>query len=160
MNLGEGEKVIRIYHHHMTPFVYIIIKIIASIVPFFIFLYLFKGAFEPFIFVILNISLFVIFCLLVTYFSLTYWLDRLIITNKRVIYIDYKYLTVRDESETYLRDIQDVNTHEHGLLSYFKIFDFGTITLDTPSYGITIEFTQAPNPEGIRQFVFQVKAQN
>ncbi|MFA5948063.1 MAG: PH domain-containing protein [Candidatus Gracilibacteria bacterium] len=159
MDLGEGEKIIKIYHHHPTPFVYMLLKIIAGTTPFFILLFLFKEAFTIWILILLNAIVFLIFALAILYFSLTYWLDRLIITNKRVIYIDYRGLTIRDEAATYLADIQDVNTHELGILSYFKLFDFGTIKLDTPSYAITIEFHDAPDPEGIRQFIFQVKAQ-
>jgi hypothetical protein len=101
--------------------------------------------------------IFALFALIIVYVALIYWLDKLIITNHRIIYIDWKYLTVRDESEALLNDIQDIQTEEKGILSTFAIFDYGLLRLDTASSYITIEFFQAPDPEGIRKFIYHVK---
>ena len=75
------------------------------------------------------------------------------------VYIDWEYLTVRNEAEALLNDIQDVQTEEKGLLSFFWIFDYGTLRLDTASSYVTIEFFDAPDPEGIRKFIYHIKTQ-
>lgn len=42
MHLREGEKILRIYHHHPTPFVLNILKVIGAVLPFFFLLFLFQ----------------------------------------------------------------------------------------------------------------------
>ena len=56
-------------------------------------------------------------------------------------------MTVRDEAEALLDDIQDVQTEEKGILASFWLFDFGMLRLDTASSYVTMEFKHAPDPE-------------
>ncbi len=98
-----------------------------------------------------------VFSLVVIYQAIIFWLDRLVVTNMRIYQIDWKYLTVRSESEAMLSDIQDVRTAEKGVLSYFKILDYGMIRVETASSHVTLLFEDAPNPEGIRQFIYSVR---
>ena len=84
-------------------------------------------------------------------------MDRLIITDKRVIYVNWKFLTIRDEDETELADIQDIHTKEKGLLSMVKIFDYGLFKLQTASHITAITFDNAPDPEGIRHYIYHIK---
>ena len=86
-----------------------------------------------------------------------YWLDRLVVTNHRVIYVDWKYFTVRNEYGADLGDIQDIVTKEKGFLSHFKMFDYGEFRLETASNRSIIVFVNAPDPEGLRQFVYKLK---
>ncbi len=159
IKLLEGEKVLRVYHHHPTPFIFNVLKVILAFSPFYFLLWGVDSILSLFWAIIGHLVLIFFFILVIIYISLIYWLDRLVITNMRIIYIDYKYLTVRDDSVAFLEDIQDVKTDEKGLLAYFKFFDYGTMTVDTPSSYITLIFEDAPNPEGIRQFVYHVKSQ-
>ncbi len=159
MHLREGEKVLKVYHHHPTPFIYSILKVIVSFVPFFALLYIFQEAFSAAVEFYLALVLLGIFCLIVIYLALIYWLDKLVITDQRVVYIDWKYLTVRKEFEAKLNDIQEIRTHEKGILAHFWFFDYGDFILKTASSKITIIFDQAPDPEGIRKFVYQLRHQ-
>ncbi len=156
MDLREGEQILKVYHHHPTPFIWRMIKLIVAAMPFFILLYWFKGMDFKFYWIIaFLIILFFVFA--VTYVSLIYWLDKLIVTTQRIVYIDWKYLTSRNEAEAFLNDIQDIQTKEKGIISTFRFFDFGQFRLDTASSHVTILFDDAPDPEGIRQFVYHVK---
>jgi len=159
MDLREGEQILKVYHHHPTPFVFDILKVILGAFPFFLLLFLFEPVFSLKWYVIAHISVFLLFSLVIVYVSLIYWLDKLIITNQRIMHIDWKYLTIRDESEALLDDIQDIQTEEKGILATFWIFDYGLVRLDTPSSYVTIEFIDAPDPEGIRKFIFHIKQQ-
>ncbi len=157
MQLREGEKILKIYHHHPTPFFSHVLKVIFAFVPFFILLYLMSSILSSGLFFLIALILFFIFILIIIYVALIYWLDRLIVTNQRVLYIDYKYLTVREDAQAFLSDIQDIQTEEQGILAYFKFFDYGTLRLDTPSSYVTLTFVNAPDPEGIRQFIYQAR---
>lgn len=159
MQLREGERIIKIFHHHPTPFVLDVLKVILGSFPFFLLLFLFSPVLSLKWSIILHLMVFLLFTLVLIYISLIYWLDKLIITNYRIIHIDWKYLTVRDESEAFLKDIQDVQTEEKGILSTFWIFDYGLLRLDTPSSYVTIEFYGAPDPESIRKYIFSMKMQ-
>ncbi len=155
MHLREGEKTLRIYHHHPTPFVFQLIKAFCVTIPFLLLVYIFQSIFSSKVIIITLIVLFLMFLLFCIYLSLIYWLDKIIITNLRVIHVDWKYLTVKHESAVMLDDIQDIQTKERGFWSHFKIFDYGSIKIDSPSSYVTIIFTQAPNPEEIRQYIYE-----
>lgn len=157
MELREGEHILKTYHHHRTPFVFDLLKIIAGSFPFFLLLYLFGPTISSKAYFIAHIVIISIFVLILIYQSLIYWLDKLVITNQRVVHIDWKFLTIRKEYETELTDIQDIITREKGVLAVFRWLDYGTFRLQTASHASIIEFIDAPDPEGIRQFIYEHK---
>lgn len=157
MHLREGEKILRIFHHHPTPFVLTILKVIGAVLPFFFLLFLLQESFSDKAYFLAHLIVLLIFSLVVIYQALIFWLDRLVVTNMRLYQIDWKYLTVRSEAEALLTDIQDVVTSEKGVLAYFKVLDYGSIKIETASSHVTLFFEDAPNPEGIRQFIYSVR---
>ena len=159
MHLREGEQILKIFHHHPTPFILNVLKLIAATLPFFLLLFIFQGSYGASISIVLHLAVFALFALVTVYLSLIYWLDKLVVTNFRVIHIDWKYLTIRDEAEGLIDDIQDIQTEEKGLLSYFRVFDYGVIRIDTASSHVTLTFIDAPDPEGIRRFIYHVRQQ-
>jgi hypothetical protein len=159
MNLREGEQILKVYRHHPTPFLYLIFKVIIGTFPFFFMLFLFQSALSPKWSLILHVFVFALFSLIVIYVSLIYWLDRLIVTGERIICVDWKFITIRQESEAFLDDIQDIQTTEKGFLSAIKAFDYGLLKVETASSLASVLFPDAPDPEGIRQFIYHVKKQ-
>jgi len=159
MHLDVDEKIIKIYHHHPTPFVFQMLKAIAGTFPFLLLLFVFQNTISDMWYIILNLAVFFLFALVVTYLSLIYWLDKMVLTNKRIVHIDWKYLTARGEGDVLLSQIEDIQTEEKGLLAYFKVFDYGLFKLDTASSYVALEFKYAPDPEGIRKFVYHIKNQ-
>lgn len=159
MKIRSGEKLLKIYRHHPTPFFFHLLKVCICAFPFFFLSWMFQNSLSSFHFFILMFSVFALFSFVVIYVSLIYWLDKLIITDQRIVHVDWKYLTMKDEAEAALKDIQDVQTEEHGFLSALKLFDYGMLRLDTSSSYITMEFRNAPNPEGIRKFIFHIREQ-
>lgn len=159
MYLREEEQILRVFRHHPTPFFYDLFKALIGVVPFLLVIFTLKGALSNFWFIISSFVLLFIFALLIIYISLIYWLDKLVVTNQRVVYENWKYLTVKDESEAMLNDIQDIQTHEKGVFSYFRIFDYGTFILETAASHVSIQFNNAPDPEAIRQYVYHIRNQ-
>lgn len=157
MILREGEKILKTYRHHPTPFILGMSKVIAGALPFFILIYFAKDSMSGGAFFGLHALLFLIFTLVLTYRALVYWLDRLIVTNHRIVHVDWKYLTIRNEYEADLIDIQDIITKEKGFLSAFWFFDYGEFRLETASNRSIIVFENAPDPEGLRQMVYKLK---
>ncbi len=153
MKLQSKERIIKVFHHHPFPFLVQVVKTIAASFPFFFLLYLISPALSYNIVVIANIIIIAVFSLVIIYLALIYWLDKLVITNKRAIHIDWLVLSKRIEGEALLYDIQDIHTQESGLLSAFYLFDYGLLRLETASSKTTITFTEAPDPEGIKAFM-------
>jgi uncharacterized membrane protein YdbT with pleckstrin-like domain len=158
MHLREGEQILKIYRHHPTPFVKLMIIAILGLSPFYLILFLLRESFSTKIFLITSIVFFVIFAIVVAYMALIYWLDKFIVTNHRILFVNWKSLTRRDEAEAFYHEIQEIQTQEKGFLSYFRAFDYGTITVETASAHVIIEFTEAPDPEGIRRYIHHVRA--
>lgn len=153
MKLQSNERIIKVFHHHPFPFLIQILKAIAASFPFFFLLYLLSPALSYNVIVIANLIIIGIFSLVILYLALIYWLDKLVITNKRAVHVDWIFLSKRIEGEALLYDIQDIHTQEKGFLSAFYLFDYGLIRLETASSKTTISFTEAPDPEGIKVFM-------
>lgn len=157
MQLREGEHILKVFHHHPTPFGLQMVMIIGLTIPFFVLLFVLQELFSNQVFVIINIVLLLLFAIIVAYSSLIYWLDKLVITNKRVVHINWRYITERTESDVLLSEIADIQTKEKGVLAYFKFLDYGTLIVATSSAYIALEFFKAPDPEGIRKFIYHVR---
>ncbi len=157
MHLREGEHILQVYRHHPTPFIYRIVKVIIGSFPFFMMLFLLQSAFSQKTYIILHLIVFGLFILVTIYVSLIYWLDKFVVTNQRIVHEDWKYLTVRNETEVMFGEISDIQTAEKGIWAALKVFDYGTITVNTPSSYVTLVFFDAPDPEGMRKFIYHVK---
>ncbi len=101
-----------------------------------------------------------LFSLFTAYDFVIFYLDRLIVTNRRIVHIDWHNLLSRGEQEAELKDIQDIETVENGIFSSIKLFDFGTFWLETASTKTTITFKDAPDPEGIKHLIYQLQTKD
>lgn len=159
MDLREGEQILKVYHHHPTPFVFKMVKTILGFLPFFLLLYMAKDSFSTSGFVIAHLVLFFMFALICAYKGVIYWMDKLVVTSERVIYINWTSLTSRKECEAFLSDIEEIQTREKGFISKFYIFDYGEFRLETAASSVSIDYNEAADPEGIRKFIYHIKPQ-
>jgi hypothetical protein len=156
MRLGQDERIVLIVYHHYMPFIYQVLQLIFIALPFYFGIYFLSPVFTLKTIILSYLILSVILLFIVVYLGLIYWLDKLIITNKRVIFIDWKYLTVKVESEASLNDIQDVVSVEKGILTFFPIFQYGTLIVKTASQKANVEFPQAPRPSILQKFITRI----
>ncbi len=157
MYLQTDECVIREYHHHPFRFFVRAVKILTVSFPFFFLAFLFRDVFSTLEIAGIYTVIAIIFLAIAGYSSLIFYLDRLVMTNQRVIHIDWHGLFARDESEAEYSDIQDIETRENGILSNLKIFDYGYIIIQTASKKISIMFEDANDPEGIKHFIYHLQ---
>lgn len=153
MQLQSKERIIKVFYHHPFPFIVQVVKVLFSSFPFFFLIYLFSPALSYNVIVIANLIIIGIFSVVILYLSLIYWLDKLIITDKRAVHVNWVFMFKRIEAEALLYDIQDITTQEKGLLSAIPIFDYGIIRMETASSKTTIFFDEAPDPEGIKAYI-------
>jgi hypothetical protein len=82
-----------------------------------------------------------------------YYLDVLIITNRRVIDIEQFYLFSREIAECRLERIQDVTAEVHGLLP--TLLRFGNLHIQTAGMEKEFVVRHVPHPERVKDAIFQ-----
>jgi uncharacterized protein YfeS len=98
-------------------------------------------------------AVFVLFALVYAYDFMMYYLDTLVLTNQRIVHLDWISPFRYQETQAMLDDIQNIESKENGFLSSIKLFDFGEFLVETASTKTVITFNEAPDPEGIKFFV-------
>ena len=157
MHLRPNEAIAATYHHHYFPFVLTVVKILAASVPFYFLLFAIETSLSSLQFSITFFCITFLFVLVFLYSSFIYWMYRLIITNFRVVFINWKLLNVSEEHETELKDIQDIRIAEKGVLSFIPFLNYGSLSILTAAAKVSVYFTQAPAPDRIKRFIFSVK---
>lgn len=153
MQFRSGETILRTVKRHPTPYILRLLKISVVAVPAYLLLFYIgreiKGEWPLYAFAAISFFIGVIVALI----SLDYLLDRLIITNKRLIWINWKSLFKREVHEAELLDIQDIESREKGILSKLKVFDYGFIEIETAASKTCIAFQDCPDPDGLKHFI-------
>lgn len=123
----------------------------------FIFFFLFIGNFFFPQFLNLNQSLFLNF--LIIFFVFSYWWFNFlswyfnvgVITNRRVIDIDFHSLIYKEVTSANLNKIEDITIKTGGFFQSF--FNYGNVFIQTAGSEINIEFYRVPNPERVKEVV-------
>lgn len=77
-----------------------------------------------------------------------YWFFNIyIVTNERVVDIDFLYLLYKRFSQAELSKIQDISFTSGGILA--TIFDYGNVTIETAGEAPNLEFEKIPHPEKV-----------
>lgn len=94
--------------------------------------------------VFLNIFIFN-FILSYVFFNFVTWYYNVgIITNERIVDIDFMYLIYKEVSGTELEKVEDVTAKTGGYFA--SLFNFGDVFLQTAGSHQTIEFLKVPKP--------------
>lgn len=157
MHLSSEENILKTFYHHPLPLLGTILGTVMASVPFFLVASFFQGVLDSKQMFALYTGIFVLFLLIAAYISMLYFWDRLIVTNKRVVHVDWKGLFLSEEVEADLSDIQDISIKQLGLLTSLALFNFGTFQISTASAKASIIFKHATNPEGIRNFIYHIQ---
>ncbi len=162
MHLQDNESIIKVFHHHPFPFVLRALGIGVASLPFFLVASFFSGVLTTSQMVMVYAGIGLVFGLVFAYVTFLYLADRLVVTNMRLVHAEWKSLFIRQENEVELNDIEDINTEEMGILSYFKIFDYGVFHIETAASSpeSAIYFRDATDPEGIKHFIYHLQSKH
>ncbi len=75
---------------------------------------------------------------------LRWFFNIYIVTDQRVVDIDFIHLLYKEFSEARIDRIQDIGFHSGGILATF--FDFGNVTIETAGEVPNLEFNAVPKP--------------
>lgn len=157
MHLRGNEVIQNVYHRHYFPFVLTVVKILAASFPFYFLLFVGEGSMSGRVFYTAFSMITVLFVLVFLYAGFVYWADKLVVTNFRVIFIDWKLINVSEEQEAEIEVIQDIHIVEKGIFSFIPFLDYGTLAIATSASRVSIHFAYAPDPNGIKRFIFSLK---
>ncbi len=156
MDLQKDEILVKTFHHHPTLFLMRGMGILIVSFPFFMVATFFAGLLTPMQQIILYLTIAAFFGGFLVYDQVLYTLDRLVITNKRILHIDWKSAFKKSETEAEIVDIQDIKTVDSGILSSIPFFNYGALTIETSSSKISIIFTEAPDPDEIKDLLYHL----
>lgn len=160
ITLFKDEKIILIQRRHWLPFIIeIIFLIIIAILPFFIFIFLeiLPPQINQIIITYLNYYFFFSFALVLILWIASmiiwtnYYLDILILTNKRIIDIEQIGLFARDEAEIRYENVEDIKIEVIGIIA--SVFKFGNIHIQSAGESREIIIKNIPHPEKIKEII-------
>lgn len=150
-NLDDNEKILLFLRRHfITNASWVLKAIIAFVLPFIVLSLLGFVDFDPipsqylfifstFYFLVLSGYLFVHF--------LSWLYNVTLITDQRVVDIDFSNLVVESGGATKLSQIEDVSYEQVGVLS--SLFDYGNVTVQTAGAASNFLFAGVPHPEKV-----------
>jgi len=148
----DGEKVLLLLRRHpITQITKFLTVIVMLIVPFFFhqisFYYLLEGNFQT--------AILLLWYLIIVGYSLesflTWFYNVYIITDERIIDIDFLSLIYRNVSAAKIDKVEDITTVTSGVAQ--SIFDYGTIHIQTAAEKTEFEFEDVPHPNLVTQFL-------
>lgn len=79
--------------------------------------------------------------------SLGWFINIYIVTNERVVDIDFYYLLYKHFAEAELNKIQDISFSSQGIFA--TIFNYGEVTIETAGEAPHLVFEMVPHPEHV-----------
>ncbi len=146
---GSSETILLILRRHpITQLLWILLAAILVILPLFFTPYL-SNIFAdlripPSYLLVLNLFWYLVtFAFILTNFVLWYF-NVNIITNKRVLDVDFPSLLIQEVNGTLIPQIEDTTYRRIGVLA--TLFDYGNVYVQTAGTTANIEFLQVPHP--------------
>jgi len=116
----------------------------------------FPGIFSPKMIFIINAFWYVFTFGFMFERFLNWFFNIHIITNKRVVDMDFDHLLHRNISEAPLRNIEDITYTISGAIE--TVFNFGTVSIQTAAEKRELEFYQISNPAKIQDLLSDMVA--
>ena len=153
------EQILLILRRHpITQLLWVIMALVITALPFFIFPFL-RDVFaeleipDSYLLVVTLSWYLATFAFILTNFVLWYF-NVNILTDRRVLDIDFPSLLIQEVSGTHIEQIEDVTFKQIGVFS--SIFNFGDVFVQTAGPDSNIEFLQVPHPKNVARIVLEL----
>jgi len=148
---GEGEKIILLLRSHPFTQLRWVLTSILFFILFFVFNFFPQSFFNLGQILIINLF-FIVFILSYIWFNILNWYFNVgIITNKRVIDIDFYAVLYKEITNAQLGRIEDTTVKSGGYIESF--FDYGSIFVQTAGTEANVEFINVPHPSDAVQII-------
>jgi hypothetical protein len=156
----EDEKIILFLRRHwVTNTGWIFLSLLLIFLPFFLFPYILVSGIVPNELVIRYLSFITLVWYLITSTFilsnfLMWYFNVVIVTNERVIDIDFINLLNKKLAETRIARIEDVSMHTGGIIRAF--FDYGDVIVQTAASKQEFFFNSVPKPDQVVSVINQL----
>jgi hypothetical protein len=157
---GKDEQIILFLRKHpITQLPWILVLILITIVPFFAIPLLSSLTnlltVLPLMFWVVFIIFYYMGVFAYGYVNFILWYYNInIVTNERVIDIDFLYLLVQEVTAARLTQVEDVTLKRTG--SFSTLYDYGNVFVQTAGTEVNIEFLQIPKPRQVSQILIDL----
>lgn len=150
------EEVVLFLRQHsiflLPSLILVVILIIAPTVIFPFLLRLILPVTLPSGYIVVGIVFWYVMTLGVALVSFLRWFFNIyIVTNERIIDIDFIHLLYKEFSEARLAEIQDITYKRAGILA--SLFDYGNVSIQTAGTLPNIEFLAVPKPSQVVEII-------
>lgn len=151
----KDENVVLVIRSHWVMYVpFILVAFIVLLLPL-IFGFLMSGLLDnTILFLALFTSCLTISLTIVTYSFMRWFYNVNIVTDKRVIDLDFTSVVSHNLSEARLSKIEDVTHKQAGILG--SVFDIGTVYFQTAGATASIEFDNIPRPRDVQNILYEL----
>ncbi len=144
---AEEQLILLLRRHPVTQVAWVFFAIVAALIP----VFFDPGSFFSFLPGTYQVAITIAWYLAVIAFSLqsflTWYFNVYIITDERVVDVDFISLLYRNITSAKISNIEDVTSTAGGALQ--TVFDFGLVTVQTAGSKPEIEFEDVPHPNMI-----------
>lgn len=148
--IKDDEKIISIERRHWASYLRQITVSLLIIIPPFFFVEFFLSHWIPSL-IFLSIVIAGFLYALLTWIS--WQMNGIIITSKRLIYVNQKSIFSKKVAEVPITNIQDITFEINGVMA--SIFSFGTVTI--VSSGSVWNVKKIADPEGVQDYLLQLR---
>jgi membrane protein YdbS with pleckstrin-like domain len=153
----EEKIVLLLRRHWITNFSWLLSVLVMTLAPFLL-LKLPLLEFLPFRYQLMAVMMWYLLTLGFVFDRFLCWFYNVfIITDERIIDVDFFSLVYREVSQAKIENIQDVTYKTGGFLR--TIFDYGDVFVQTAAEKLTIEFESIPQPAKVVQILNQLITQ-
>ena len=158
VNADSQEKFILLVRRHpITNFGWIVIAFLMIIAPSFINLIPFIDKLPSGFQMILTLIWYLVTCAFILESFFDWYFNVCLITDERVIDVDFVNLLYREISEANIKQIQDVTVEVGGGIR--TLFGYGDVLIQTAAEIEKIEFVSVPNPDRIAKILRELEIQ-
>ncbi len=151
----KDESVVLVVRSHWIIYVpFVLVSLIIMVLPLFLGLLSSEFFTNTSLFLALSLSCFTISLSIIVY-SFTRWFYNVnIVTNKRIVDLDFTSVVSHSLAEARLRKIEDISHKQIGIIG--SVFDVGTIYFQTAGATPEIEFDNIPRPRDIQDVIYDL----
>lgn len=148
------EIVLLLRKHPITQISWMVLVIIMLFLPFLLFPLTLELDILPY-FISLKMLVFLLGCWYLFLFGFAFlqyllWFFNVnIVTNRRIVDIDFPFLLYKETTATRLSEIEDVTARRSGFLR--TIFNFGDVFVETAGPSTNLDFLDIPRPTEVIQ---------
>ncbi|MGI5826187.1 MAG: PH domain-containing protein [Patescibacteria group bacterium] len=153
----EEEILLILRSHWITNLSWVILAIILLFVPISLFYVPLLESFPPRFQLMFVIFWYLVLLMFVFEKFLTWFFNITIVTDERIIDVDFFNLTTKKVSDAELDKIQDVSFTRHGVFQ--TIFNFGDILVQTAAEQAQFVFEKIPDPSEVANILQRLRTE-